>query len=156
MRLKLILSFVGIIVLGTGLFIWKSEGASSITSSSTHSSDNMKLTLVRGGDFSSERYSLDDRTLTHTVRARTHNAATVPVTDFSLDVIAKTIAEYKLDEIKSDPPAPPDAPFVQLHIEVENRAYDFYCAIGKDTPCTRLSKALIGIFQSAIMHPNGG
>jgi hypothetical protein len=115
----------------------------------------MKLTLVRGGDFSSERYSLDDRTLTLTVTARTHNAVTVPVTDLSLDVIAKTIAEYNLDEIKNDPPAPPDAPFAQLHIEVDNKTYNFYCAIGKDTPCTRLSKALIGIFQSAVMHPNG-
>jgi hypothetical protein len=156
MRLKLIFSFVGIIVLGTGLFIWKSESALSITSSSTRPSDNMKVTLVRGGNFSSESYSLDERILTHTVTARTHNAVTVPVTNVSLDVIAKTIAEYKLDEIKNDPPGPPDSPFAQLHIEVENKTYNFYCVIGKDTPCARLSEALIGIFQSEVMHPNGG
>ena len=91
----------------------------------------------------------------HTVTARTQNAVTIPVTDFSLNVIAKTIAEYNLDGIKSDPPAAPDAPFMQLHIEIEGRTYNFYCAASNDTPCTRLSGALIGIFQSAIMHPNG-
>jgi hypothetical protein len=129
---------------------------SLITASTARPADNMKVTIVRGGDFSSERFSLDDRTLTHTVTARTHNAVTVPVDSLSLDAIAKTIAEYKIDEIKNDPPAPPDAPFAQIHIEVENKTYNFYCAIGEDTPCARLSKALIGIFQSAIMHPNGG
>lgn len=93
----------------------------------TFEPQSSEIDLVLGGNFQNKSYHFKDSTLTyHYSNGKEREDTTKKLSSADVDSINEMFIGYELDEMKSDQPTSPDAPYFQLTVKQDTKTYKLY------------------------------